>query len=117
MTYEPMLRKGMGELDFSADSRTLFCRVRAMNPWPCAYVPTVKGDLKVWQAKPSEYSGIAQPGTVLAADHKHGLIVATGDGALELLEIQAPNAKRMTAKAFLLGHAVETGKPLKEAHL
>jgi len=116
MTYDPMLKKEMGELDFSQTSRALFCRVRAMNPWPCAYVPTRNGDLKVWQAKPLQ-SGKGNPGAVLAADAKQGLIVATGSGAIELIEIQAPNAKRMSAKAFLLGHSIEVGKPLKEAAL
>lgn len=117
MTYDPMLKKEMGELDFAQTSRALFCRVRAMNPWPCAYVPTASGDLKIWQAKPIAYAAAGEPGTVLAADVKRGLIVATGDGAIDLLEIQAPNAKRMTAKAFLLGHPVDIGKPLKEAAL
>ena len=117
MTYDPMLKKDMGLLDFSEPSRAVFCRVRAMNPWPCAFVPLSGGILKVWQAQPVSVSASAEPGTVLAADPKRGLIVATGDGAIELMEIQAPNAKRMPAKAFLLGHPIEVGKPLKEAVL
>jgi methionyl-tRNA formyltransferase len=115
MTYDPMLKKEMGELDFSQPVRALFCRVRAMNPWPCAYAKAANGRLKVWQAKPSQVEYSAVPGTVLAADSKQGLIVASGDGAIELTEIQAPNAKRMQAKVFLLGRRIEPGKPLKEA--
>ena len=117
MTYDPMLKKEMGALDFAAPARALFCRVRAMNPWPCAYVPLQSGDLKVWQAKPVMPDKHGLPGVVLEADPKQGLIVATGDGAIELVEIQAPNAKRMPAKAFLLGHTIEVGKPLKEADI
>lgn len=115
MTYDPMLKKEMGLLDFEQPARALFCRVRALNPWPCAYAETAADVLKVWAARPAEYSGGAAPGTVIAADAKKGLIVAAGDGALELLEIQAPNAKRMSAKAFLLGRQIAVGKPLKEA--
>jgi len=117
MTYDPMLTKEMGAINFTDSTRMLFCRVRAMNPWPCAYVPLAGGALKVWQAQPSRMKTDAAPGTVLAADPKQGLIVATGDGAIELEEIQAPNAKRMSAKAFLLGRSIEAGKPLKEAVL
>ncbi len=117
MTYDPILKKEMGELDFSQSSRALFCRVRAMNPWPCAYVPTANGNLKIWRVKPLEGGGGAAPGTVLCADAKLGLTVATGDGALELIEIQAPNGKRMAAAAFLAGRPVETGTLLKEAKL
>ena len=44
-------------------------------------------------------------------------MVATSDGAIELCEIQAPNAKRMDAKAFLLGHPIEEGTMLKEVRV
>ena len=115
MTYDPKLEKEMGLLDFSQSTRELFCRVRAFNPWPSAFAETNKGMLKIWAAKPAKVSTISKSGTVLVADVKQGLIVATGDGALELVEIQAPNAKRMPAKAFLLGHGITTGSPLKEA--
>ncbi len=117
MTYDPMLTKEMGELDFTQATRALLRRVRAMNPWPCAYAAASGGSLKVWQAKPVDVTINATPGTVLAADAKRGLIVATGDGAIELTEVQAPNAKRMSAKAFLLGHLIETGKILNEVDL
>jgi methionyl-tRNA formyltransferase len=54
---------------------------------------------------------------VLWADAKRGLAGATGDGAMELTEIQAPNAKRMDARAYLRGHAIPAGKPLCEVQL
>ncbi len=117
MSYDPMLKKDMGKLDFSQTSRALFCRVRAMNPWPCAYVECANGNLKVWSANPVSTAIKTLPGTVLSANAKDGLLVATGNGAIELLEIQAPNAKRMTAKAFLLGRSIETGIILNEATL
>ena len=72
------------------------------------------GVLKIWRARPYPVSETAQSGIVLFADAKQGLVVATGDGAIELLEIQAPNAKRMDARAYLLGHTIEAGKPLSE---
>lgn len=117
MTYDPILKKEMGELDFSQSSRALFCRVRAMNPWPCAYVPASNGNLKVWQAKPVQGGSGATPGTVLSADARQGLVVSTGDGAIALLEVQAPNGKRMSAAAFLAGRPIEPGTLLKEAKL
>ncbi|HPJ02232.1 MAG TPA: methionyl-tRNA formyltransferase, partial [Candidatus Limiplasma sp.] len=117
MTYDPMLKKEMGKLDFAQPSRALLNRVRAMNPWPGAYVECFNGSLKVWQAASVSGYTHAAPGTVLTADAKGGLIVACGDGAIELLEIQAPNAKRMTARAFLLGRSIQTGKTINEATL
>ena len=114
MTYDPKLVKEMGELNFHETTRQCLCRVRAMNPWPCAYVPINGGMLKVWHATAYSTDATGTPGTVLHADGKLGLVVATGDGAMELSEIQAPNAKRMSARAYLLGHTIEAGKPLSE---
>ena len=112
MTYDPKITKEMGQLDFSQPTAQCLLRVRAMNPWPCAYAPIEGGVLKVWRAREAE--GHGTPGAVLRADPKGGLIIATGDGAMELLELQAPNGKRMDGKAYLLGHPIEAGKPLSE---
>ncbi|HPF87279.1 MAG TPA: methionyl-tRNA formyltransferase [Candidatus Limiplasma sp.] len=115
MTYDPMLNKEMGLLNFSHMTRALFCQVRALNPWPCAYAQTTAGMLKVWGAKPYAFIHSAAPGTVLVADAKQGLVIATGDGAIELTEIQAPNSKRMPAKTFLLGRQIAVNTRLEEA--
>ncbi|MEG0493902.1 MAG: methionyl-tRNA formyltransferase [Clostridia bacterium] len=117
-TYDPMLKKEMGLLDFAQGTQPSINRVRAMNPWPCAYVPLKEGVLKIWRAKAANDWACAKPaGTVLCADRQNGLIIATSDGAMELCEIQTPNAKRMDARAFLLGHTIETGTLLGEGLL
>lgn len=115
MTYDPKITKEMGEMDFTETTAQCVNRVRAMSPWPCGYVTTETGALKIWKARAAQ--GCGQPGTVLCADRKKGLIVATGDGAVELCEIQAPGAKRMEAKAYLLGHTIPEGQKLSEAKL
>jgi len=118
MTYEPKLAKELGELNFSEPTRRSLCRVRAMDPWPGAYAALAAGGvLKVWRAVAAPDTPRATPGMVLAADPKNGLIVATGDGAMELTEIQAPNAKRMDTRAFLRGHSIRAGQPLYEVYL
>lgn len=116
-TYDPKIEKEMGLLNFGEGTEKCLNRVRAMSPWPCAYAQLGEGVLKVWRAQAAEGVDNAIPGTVLKADRKLGLIVATADGAMELCEIQAPNAKRMDAKAFLLGHAIEEGKLLNEVRI
>lgn len=115
MTYDPMLNKEMGLLHFEETAVQCVNRIRAMSPWPCAYAPIQEGVLKVWQAKVSDGSGT--PGQILKANKKDGLVVAVQDGAIELCEIQAPNAKRMDAKAFLLGHPLQEGTMLSEVRL
>ena len=116
-TYDPKISKEMGLLDFSEGVEKCLLRVRAMSPWPCAYTELSEGVLKVWRAKKAENMPAAPEGTVLRANKKDGLVIAVSDGAIELCEIQAPNAKRMEARAFLLGHPIEEGKLLKEVRV
>lgn len=113
-TYDPMLTKEMGLLNFDEGTQACLRRVRAMDPWPCAYAKLSGGILKVWKAKAAEGVKSAFAGTVLYAEEHKGLVIATADGAIELVEIQAPNTKRMDARAFLRGHTMEAGKPLDE---
>ena len=117
MTYEPKLVKEMGELTFLETTAQSLLRIRAMDPWPCAYVALANGALKVWRAVDTPGAPKAAPGTVLYADNQHGLVISTLDGAMELTQVQAPNAKRMDARAFLRGHLIQAGKPLCEVKL
>jgi len=110
-TYEPMLKKEMGLMDFTKPARELACLVKGLNPWPGCYTPFEEGVLKVWLAREAEGKQGAQPGEIILADPKKGLFIQTGEGALEILTLQAPGKKQMNAKDFLRGH------PLKEGEL
>ena len=47
-----------------------------------------------------------EPGSIIEADSKNGLIIGTKDGAVELVEIQPENKKRMMAKDYLRGNKI-----------
>lgn len=111
-SYEPMLKKEMGRIDWTRSAREIGCQVRGLNPWPCTYTDVDGGRLKVYQARVLEREPDDAPGTVLVSSAKEGLVVACGEGCLELVEIQAPNSRRMEAKAFLAGKRIETGTHL-----
>ena len=111
-SYQPMLDKAMGEIDWTMTAREIACRVRGLNPWPCAYTDLDGGRLKVYLAKPVDGESAATPGAVIASGPKEGLVVQCGDGALEILEMQAPGGKRMAAKAYLMGKRIEVGTVL-----
>lgn len=116
-TYDPKITKELGLLDFSEGADKCLLRVRAMSPWPCAYTELAEGVLKVWRARKADVPADAPAGTVLRANKKDGLVIAVSDGTIELCEIQAPNARRMDARAFLLGHPIEEGISLKEVRV
>lgn len=112
-TYEPMLTKETGLIDFAQSPTAIVNQVRALDPWPGAYARMDEGVLKVWAAKAaSEPAPSARPGEVIVSDGKRGLIVACESGAIELIEIQAPGAKRMDARAYLRGKSIEVGMVL-----
>ncbi len=114
-TYEPMLDRTMGEIDWNRPASEIACRVRGLNPWPGAYTDMDGETLKLHLARAVASDASAQPGEVIAASAKEGLFVRCGDGALEVLELQAPGGRRMDAKAYLMGRGIEVGTVLGRA--
>lgn len=108
-SYEPMLTKEMGAIDWTQGAAAIACRVRGLNPWPCAYTDFDGGRLKIYLARPVDADADARPGTVIASGAKEGLVVRCGEGAIEILEMQAPGGKRMPAKAYLAGKKIDVG--------
>ena len=107
MTYDPMLNKGMGEADFSRSAREVKGQINGLNPWPCVSVPCGEGRLKLMRAALADGQG--RPGEVLTADPKGGLVLACGEGAVRILELQAPGGKKMRAEDYLRGHGIPVG--------
>lgn len=107
--YEPMLSKEMGKIDWTRGAEQIACQVRGLNPWPCAYSDGEGGRIKIYLARPCAAERELEPGTVAVSGPKEGLKIACGEGWLEILEMQAPNAKRMAAKAYLKGKRIEIG--------
>ena len=112
MTYDPMMNKGMGIPDFTADADSVRGLINGLNPWPCVSVPLGNDRLKLLRAAKAEGSGEA--GAVITADPKGGLVIACGSGAVRILEIQAPGGKRMKPEDYLRGHEISVGTDLKE---
>ena len=104
MTYDPMLKKEMGITDFTGSAEQIQGLVNGLNPWPCVSIPCGEGRLKLLRAVCTEGKG--RPGEILQADARNGLVIACGEGAVRILELQAPGGKRMRAEDYLRGHAV-----------
>ncbi len=106
-THCRMLKKEDGKIDFSQPSHRIVDFVRGMTPWPSAYFSSENGVMKVTRCNVAEGSG--RVGEILFADHKRGLVVACGEGAVELVRIKPENGKEMDAKAYLLGKKLTVG--------
>lgn len=103
-THVSMISKDLGKLDFNKTSKELDCLIRGVNPWPGAYFEINGKKIKVHKAKVSEQTGNA--GEIIASDAKKGLIIATKDSSIELVEIQPEGKRRMTAKEYLIGNKI-----------
>ena len=106
-SYFPMLTKETGRIDWTRGARRVVNLVRGVVPWPGAWTEFGDGVLKIWKASPA--AGEGKPGEVLSGDAKNGLVVACGEGAVRVEELQAPGAKRMPAEAYLRGKPIEKG--------
>lgn len=109
-SHTTMIKKQMGEIDFTKSAVEIERLIRGLNPWPSAYTKFGDKILKIWKAsvveETSEYD--SQPGTVVQVG-KNNLLVQTGCGQLSLEEVQLEGKKRMDVGAFLRGNAIETG--------
>ena len=105
VTYAAKISKEEAKLDLSQPAEVLARKVRAFNPFPGAQALVDGVTVKIWKAEAVE--GTGAPGTVLAADARQGIVVACGQGALRLTELQKPGGKRLPAAEFLKGFPLE----------
>jgi methionyl-tRNA formyltransferase len=104
VTYAAKISKEEAKLDLQRPALELARKVRAFNPFPGAHAQAGASTIKIWNAQAVDGKG--QPGQVLSADAQ-GIVVACGEGALRLTELQKPGGKRLAAGEFLKGFSLE----------
>ena len=109
ITYAQKLSKEEAKIDWNQPALIIERKIRAFNPVPGAWVEYQNQPLKIWRAEAVAQSGRA--GEVLAIS-SDGLIVACGEGALNITELQPAGSKRMPVAAFAAGRHIEKGTPL-----
>ncbi len=111
--YAPLIKKSMGEIDFSGTAAELDRLIRGLTPWPSAYTSYHGKQMKLWKAVPlsQEDTRGHAPGEILRTD-RDAITVAAGEGALRILELQLEGKKRMSAHDFLLGGKMAPGEIL-----
>lgn len=109
VTLAPKLTKELGKIDWNKSAVALQNLIRGLFPWPGAYTQYQGKILKILEAEAvnGDING-KQPGEVLEIK-KDAVIIATGEGALALKQVQPESAKVMDIKSFIAGHKVGTG--------
>jgi methionyl-tRNA formyltransferase len=108
-TLAPMLTKDDGRVDFTRPAREVDCRIRGMDPWPGAFTSLGEDRLKLFAS--SVEPGEGAPGEVLGVDNR-GLLVACGEGAVRVPELQLPGRRRMPTASLLAGRPIPSGTRL-----
>lgn len=110
VSYAPIIKKEMGQLDFSKSASKVDCHIRAFTPWPSAFFFLNDKRVKVISAVVGENT-VKEPGMVIGT--KDGITVACGEGtSIVLKELQIEGKSKMTAKDFLNGYNLPIGTVL-----
>ena len=104
VSYAPMLDKSMCPIDWTKTAQQVHNHVRGLHPWPVATMELQGKTFKVHETRVVEGSG--KPGEILSLT-KTGLRIACGEGAVEIISLQAEGGKRMAAPDYFRGHPLE----------
>lgn len=105
--YAAKILKEEATLDFTQSATQLARKIRAFNPFPGAAATCDGTIIKFWCAEALPASNQLPPGQVMAANPHDGVVIACGDGALRVTELQKPGGKRLPVAEFLKGFALE----------
>ena len=105
VSYAPMLDKTMCPIDWNKTAQQVHNHVRGLHPWPVATMVLQGKTFKVHDTR--VVSGSGAPGQILGLT-KTGLVIACGEGAVEITSLQAEGGKRMAAPDYFRGHPLES---------
>jgi methionyl-tRNA formyltransferase len=112
-TQAPRLHKREAEIDWRRSRREIDCHIRGMQPWPIAYgqLPTREGKpparLAILEVQRVEADlGDLSPGQITGGEQ---LVVACGDGALEIERLRPAGKREMSGEEFMRGHQLARG--------
>jgi methionyl-tRNA formyltransferase len=106
-SYARKISRDDAVIDWQAPALAIDRQVRALNPVPGAFTVLGAKPIKIWSSEPAAgHSG--SPGTVVRADGA-ALVIACGEGALAVRELQRAGGRRLNAADFLSGNPIETG--------
>ena len=108
-TYAPKLDRATAHLRWDLPAAEVERWIRGLDPVPGAWsLLGDRGPVKMF--RPAVEKGSGEPGLVLEADAEAGVLVATGDGAVRIGEVQPPGKRRMTAGEWVRGRGVTAGE-------
>jgi len=122
--YAPLLKREHERLDWSLKASELHNQIRGLNPWPGSFATFRGENLKIWRSTPFLRSDqdletetfskavTAEPGQILQVIEDR-LLVQTGEGLLQIMEVQPAGKRAMPARDFFNGRHGQVGEKLE----
>ncbi len=104
--YASMLKKEMGDIDFTKSAIEIERLIRGLNPWPCAYTMLDGKSIKIYKADVVDKQGT--PGEIIEVTKKN-FTIACGKDALLIRSLQPEGKKQMDTVAYLNGNKITVG--------
>jgi len=111
-TYAPKITKADSQLDWHWPASRIHNLIRGLHPWPHAMTFANGKRLILHRSRTAGAAAGTAPGTIVEATPTH-VRVATGDGMLDLVELQAEGGRALAAREFLAGHPLTPGTVLQ----
>ncbi|MDX9975022.1 MAG: methionyl-tRNA formyltransferase [FCB group bacterium] len=113
-THTRMLNKADGRICWDRPAHEIHNLVRAAVPWPAAQTRLENEVVQIHRTQVvDDNDAPASPGTIVRVERDR-VVVATGQGALAVLEIQSPGKRVMPMGDYLRGHALHVGERFEE---
>ncbi len=111
-SHAPMLDKTLCAVDWSMTAQQVHDKIRGLTPWPVAVCMVGGKRVKLHRARvwDMELGRQYECGEVVMTEP---LVVACGEGAVEIVEMQGEGGKRMSAADYLRGHPLPQGETIK----
>jgi methionyl-tRNA formyltransferase len=109
ITYAKKIEKNEGLIDWSKSSRQIFNKVRAFVMGPGTWTTYNKAKLKIHKVNIINEPTQEKAGTVIVANGED-FWVSTGDGIIQVLEVQPESRNRMNIADFIKGYGLKKGE-------
>ena len=103
----PKIFKDDCRIDWNRPAGDVHNFIRGLSPRPCAFTLYNDMSLKIYRSTVSTRQRSGNPGEIVFADQRIG--VQTGNGIVEILELQLEGKKKLSAEEFLRGFQIHVG--------
>lgn len=110
-TYAPKVNRELARLDWALPAIEIARRIRGLDPVPGAWTTLAARDVKLFRPRVEVRTG--EPGLVLEVDDEMGMLVAAGQEAVRVQEVQPAGRRRIDVAEWSRGRGIQVGDRLE----